>query len=1288
MNLPKIESDLTCAPDYKSKGDNYSSLNDPQDNFEYFYGYEFNHKVGDEYYDHWKGIYWDSEKFCYDAYDNFTRPSKLSELDDYKIEEFEVFSKSEDVGDKESYILIEHEQSNLINFHKKMCMTKTHNITNYNHGEYELLIKMDKLFQKDYLNTPHHFYFTIENPSNETVTFAFKARNFVNTTEEMNTTIEEWGPDPEQCLEEEDSNDEENENQEDEYNSDDSDIIEENEQDIKETTLPCEREIILLNETLLNWTEEYPIPEVFYFTNNYTIEPHQSMIVNISLTFEKNNNETEGGYFIISEETGKSSEPFYWPEIYKDNGKIEKLTNMEIILESNLTVGISSFALMRRRGKEEESYLGENCNVKNREGELNGKCGDGFYCNKQINGSTCLPSPKKECKSYDSVTKTCSECFLISVDGQWNAKGPNLKCDLDYIDITKAKINKQRKIEVPPAIHWRVTMDFWIWISDTSVLSDSRLNMNIVYKDFIAFTLKCIPEGLKIYATPLEWLYEYPTYDEDNEEAYYYKNNIKPYKYYDIVTLLKNIVGSYDEVTLEDLAKDASSNWVYVRYAFNLDSSKHYLNDLPENNLKVAQIYTTQTGMPFHLKKFYEPNKMTYLYFQNFYDPLTDAQKRQNKNITIYLRNLNIFREYMPRNIITKYFNLNSITIKEFPQLLVSFPFSNMPLKKENVYEMTGYNYFVRDTSGTVKEEQVQTTKYELEIDSSLITLRPPRNFWRLNLLELNKQPETCDFYNMIDISCTQPNDKCFDENKPFICKDGINDQNPLYLDINNLECKTYCEYGYMHPPRYGSNIQRLYCSDFCDTGSKQCPSDNYKYTEIRPNYLCSNEFFNLYYKCYSKNEALNNADYSGLYFSGFLRTPSILIDLKEEYSEFAIDFWFYFDARFNYKRYPAYPSEQSDYQNNLKYRTVFMSDCCRITYGGFIYFNYGGTSYSGGTQLSSALDKNWNHFVFTYYKRISYSNYYNYYLTFLNSQYNDVSSQPYSSFDYNRLYYSSSHYISSDQVKLSKIVFCNRDNYNNFNVPLFDNQCGSVDWVDGFYRRIQIFDLKYSARQPMFSAHQFEDDGVNGMLKHRFIVGLDTILNNHLIDLIGNGEGHVLSEYNPFITQNPDGTNYILYGANFSPKGGIANWGDREYINYSYKPPRLSISSRGTCSSPYCTLCNSGNCLSCKEGYSLFSTTCKGDVNADTKKATYFYKNPGINMPERLSLNIDFNKIINEPYFTLFFFIKIYGFTKNAPEEYPIKLLIFHQESNQDGEMEDSFYLAFHQGDSSEKLL
>ena len=87
-NIPKIKSSLTCPPDFKSQGDNYSSRNDPQDNHEYFYGYEFAHKVGDEYYDHWKGVYWDSEIFCYDAYNNISRPSKL-DSDDYEMKEYE-----------------------------------------------------------------------------------------------------------------------------------------------------------------------------------------------------------------------------------------------------------------------------------------------------------------------------------------------------------------------------------------------------------------------------------------------------------------------------------------------------------------------------------------------------------------------------------------------------------------------------------------------------------------------------------------------------------------------------------------------------------------------------------------------------------------------------------------------------------------------------------------------------------------------------------------------------------------------------------------------------------------------------------------------------------------------------------------------------------------------------------------------------------------------------------------------------------------------------------------------
>ena len=105
-----------------------------------------------------------------------------------------------------------------------------------------------------------------------------------------------------------------------------------------------------------------------------------------------------------------------------------------------------------------------------------------------------------------------------------------------------------------------------------------------------------------------------------------------------------------------------------------------------------------------------------------------------------------------------------------------------------------------------------------------------------------------------------------------------------------------------------------------------------------------------------------------------------------------------------------------------------------------------------------------------------------------------------------------------------------------------------------------------------------------------------------------------------------------------------------------------MSINSRSSCSSTNCKLCND-NCLTCREGYSLFSGTCKGNVDAESATATYFYKNPGINMPERISLNFDFNQLLNEPYFTLFFLrvlTKVWNCGINIVEENPTLFYFF----------------------------
>ena len=368
---------------------------------------------------------------------------------------------------------------------------------------------------------------------------------------------------------------------------------------------------------------------------------------------------------------------------------------------------------------------------------------------------------------------------------------------------------------------------------------------------------------------------------------------------------------------------------------------------------------------------------------------------------------MNIFREYIPQNIITKYYNLHLIDNPSiFPQLLFSFPFSGLTVSKTSgdKDKIKGYNYYIRNERGEIDDSRREIKEYSAVYDGEdegLKTLRPPRNFWRLNFLELNKQPETCDFEELIPLSCNSPNEYCFDEDKPFICIDNYNDKRPYYLDLQTLECITHCPYGYMHPPRYIDTYQRLYCGHYCDIGNKQCPSDDYKYTDIYTNFLCSNDFFNLYYKCFSKTEALNNADFSGIFFSDFLRTPTIYIKLPKPYEQFAVDFWYFPDQLLRNKRYIDKDNDkEKDYKPTAHdkppeemERIIFLSDAFKIMYGDkskynvVTFYKNGNPAFSNSAPITPVDDNNWNHVVLTYFKRASDGSY-TYYLTFSNKQY------------------------------------------------------------------------------------------------------------------------------------------------------------------------------------------------------------------------------------------------------------------------------------------------------------
>ena len=350
------------------------------------------------------------------------------------------------------------------------------------------------------------------------------------------------------------------------------------------------------------------------------------------------------------------------------------------------------------------------------------------------------------------------------------------------------------------------------------------------------------------------------------------------------------------------------------------------------------------------------------------------------------------------------------------------------------------------------------------------------------------------------------------------------------------------------------------------------------------------------------------------------------------------------------------------------------------------VHFYVGGGLNSKKRAEANINAYNWNHFVFTYFNARQYGGY-TYYLTSRNVQY---------------YYYGESikiqygYYPAPAGVILSKIIFCTFDENVNYGNELFKKECKTAEWLDGFYRKLQIYDIKYSARHPIYFSHEYEDDGLNEMTKHRYIFGLSSVVDNKLIDLFGGKNGEVPWVNDVTANQNPDKTNYIIYETNYSPQGGIQNWGDSQAVsdyNYESNQPELAI-TRKNYNDPKCLIKQSSDyCLACKPGFSLFSKYCKGMINNDSKKAPYFYKNPGKNMPEFISLNLDFEKIKNTPYFTFFFFIKIYGFVKNVPQNSDgyIKLIIFHEERDAKGEITEEFYLAWStqvDGGEKEKLF
>jgi hypothetical protein len=183
---------------------------------------------------------------------------------------------------------------------------------------------------------------------------------------------------------------------------------------------------------------------------------------------------------------------------------------------------------------------------------------------------------------------------------------------------------------VPPAIHWRVTMDFWTFMHDPSTFTTKTIN--IIFKDFL--TVSIVPNNtvdLDVYCVPIEWLY--PIQGSTTKVAFTAK--LTGYRYCQTAPCPAN---PYNPTYHQQTQSSVVSKWFFTRCAFNLELGKTYMNQNVEQVLKVPQQYTVENTFPWHQKKFYKATDTVSFRIEG----------HNGSGSEVYFRNFNIFKEYIP----------------------------------------------------------------------------------------------------------------------------------------------------------------------------------------------------------------------------------------------------------------------------------------------------------------------------------------------------------------------------------------------------------------------------------------------------------------------------------------------------------------------------------------------------------------------------------------------------------------------------------------------------------------
>jgi hypothetical protein len=548
--------------------------------------------------------------------------------------------------------------------------------------------------------------------------------------------------------------------------------------------------------------------------------------------------------------------------------------------------------------------------------------------------------------------------------------------------------------------------------------------------------------------------------------------------------------------------------------------------------------------------------------------------------------------------------------------MLFTIPFNEVT-KSSGSTTHKWYDYSLRYSTTIVTNTETIT------ISGS--SLNPPRNFYRLNTLNINKKFSDLDLdtATIANISCSGTNFRyCYDEtpSKPYSCNTGY------YLDPKTSTCNQSCPNGFMRYPGDNPNNNNDYCLFPCYNNSLVCPNSSINYKSISY-FTCATGFINAYFRCYGDSSSYVD---TALQFSKSLNTQPFEINLGTNYNSFVIDVWIYPDMKYNN------PSN-GDY--------IFLTNNHHVLYGD------GSTSQSQFVAGSTSFDfqsgdtlnlSTWSHLVI-FGDAITVGGSTNvYYFSFQQNVHRP-----------NAITVPNTLNSASGSYPLTKIYFCQNGDTS------VSSKCNK-DWINAYYKKLRIWDATYTNIRAVTYYPHYAMDNYNNIfnLKHYFPMDLSNITFNKIQDVKNPSIYGTFPINSAAKVTNPDNHNMFNYVNNYSYED--LNPGKVVTSSSLTTGNTLVSINIGTCNAS-CSKCfksASGKCFECADGYGLFDSQCL--QNNSTPQ--YYYKHPPSNLSNSSSVSLKLTSLnlSSYPGMTMFFFIKLYGFTVSSSL---YKLIIF--ESN-----------------------